>query len=107
MKIEIPEWAEEGYIDVIMNGVERIAFKNHGKDSPIMIKVERCNQCGECCLDIGKGGPFGSDDEGKCTKLVRNAGKWECTAGQNRAVRCLRDPNKNSYPECSVEYREQ
>ena len=108
MKIEIPEWAEEGNITILWNNVEVVAYKFNGKNSPIMVKPEegRCNQCGECCLGIGID-HYLADDEGKCKHLSYENKKWKCNAGGLREVNCFGDPSKKLFPDCSVFYEEQ
>lgn len=104
INIEIPDWAMDGFITVIVNAKELVAYKDHGKDQPWHVKQTRCNGCGYCCLTVGNGGPFGANDEGACPKLVKNGDRWECGAGHLFPQQCVRSPNKRNAPECVITY---
>lgn len=105
MKIVFPDWAKEKAKHntiMILIGNELVAHKKPREDW--QIKKVRCNQCGECCLDVFDLTPFGSDDEGKCNALKKEGDKWICTAGANKPFRCLSDPNKGNVSDCCIEY---
>lgn len=104
MKIEIPDWAQDGNILVLSNG-ELVCYKLHGKDEPIWEKVIRCNRCGSCCMGLYTGAPFDYDDEGNCSKLRLNGKEWECVAGGMKPFRCLRDPVDED--DCCITYKRQ
>jgi len=107
--LDIPDWAMDGVIRLLSNA-ELVAYKEPGRDQPFFVKVERCNQCGECCLDVGEKGPFGCDDEGKCVKLVkRTDGKWDCTAGRLFPFTCILPPKGKRAEEigCSITFEKQ
>jgi hypothetical protein len=95
--VEILEWyaAVEG----------GFAYKEPGKDSPFMVKNIRCSNCGECCLTVGDAGPFDFDDEGKCLKLVKEDGKWLCTAGADLPLSCVLPPPKRNAPNCVITFK--
>lgn len=101
--IKIPEWAADGQLRVLLNGIELVAYKEPG-DSPVMVKTVRCTKCGECCMDLGVGHEK-ADDEGKCKHLVHEDGKWICNAGALRWYGCVADP-VGQY-DCPIEYKEQ
>jgi len=103
IEIEIPDWAMDGYLTLIHNKMETVAYKEPGK-SPWMVKASRCNKCGECCLDLGIGHSL-ADDEGKCKYLVKQKSEYLCNAGTVRQMGCLGDPTKEMYSDCTVEYR--
>lgn len=90
----------DGYLRLIHNNMETVAYREAGKEW--MVKSSRCNNCGECCLDVR--GLMPSDDEGKCIYLVKESGKWKCNAGGKKNVGCFGDPNIEC---CTVEYKEQ
>jgi hypothetical protein len=103
IKIDLPDWVDPNGTLMLLCDQELVAFKEPGKS--IKIKKQRCNQCGECCLDTPDGHtPFGSDDENKCNALVKRGDKWFCTAGAKIPFRCLPDANKRAYSCCSIEY---
>jgi hypothetical protein len=85
--LDLPEWAMEGDLRLISNHMELVAYKETGGDSPFMVKTVRCNNCGECCLDVG-GSSLPHNDEGKCDHLVYENGKYFCNAGGERKVSC-------------------
>jgi len=101
MIINIPDWAKDGYIKVILNDMELVAYKEPG-NSPIMIKTVRCNNCGECCLDMA--GSDLADEEGKCKYLQFDNHNWKCNAGGRRRTSCLAEPVGYN---CSCAYKEQ
>lgn len=102
--LDIPDWAMEGDLRLIRNNLETIAHKENGADSPWQIKEVRCNNCGECCLDVGQEFMYG-DDEGKCKFLIKESDGWKCNAGGMRLIGCLGDPDTNEYDECSIKYK--
>ena len=102
IELEIPDWASGGFLRIIHNNMETVAFKDHGADSPWMVKSSRCNNCGECCLDVH--GLMPSDDEGRCIYLVKEGGKYRCNAGGSKNAGCFGDPDIDG---CTVIYRKQ
>ena len=104
MKIEIPDWAQDGYLSVTLNHMELVAYKQPGKDSPIIIKVDRCNHCLECCLSVGPEFDYYDESIEKC-KFLTDQGL--CNAGPMRPVKCTDDPPKGKYRGCSLTYRNQ
>jgi hypothetical protein len=101
--VELPGWVSKDSTLMLLADQELVAFKVPG--GSLKIKKDRCNQCGECCLDTPDGHtPFGSDDEDKCNALVKDGDRWLCTAGPRKPFRCLPDPNPKIYPGCSIRY---
>ncbi len=105
IELEIPDWAMDGFIKVISN-TELVAIKEPGRNMPWKIKDTRCNYCGECCLTVDNAGPFEADDEGKCSKLIKEDGKWLCTAGPNLPLCCFLPPPKRNAPNCVITWKE-
>lgn len=103
--LNIPDWAEDEYLKIISNNMELVAYKTHGKDSPWIIKDERCNRCIECCLSVGPEFPWYDEKTEKCKYLRKNAGSYVCDAGPMRPVKCTDDPPFGKYPSCSITYR--
>jgi hypothetical protein len=102
-ELEIPNWVNPNLTLMLLAGQELVAFKQPNRS--LKVKRERCNRCGECCLDTpNKHTPFGSDDEDKCNALKRSGDQWICTAGARKPYRCLPDPNQEIYPGCSIRY---
>ena len=101
IEIEIPDWAKERRI-LIIAGCELAAMKLPHEDF-WKIKQQRCDLCGECCLD-NPPTPYGVDDEGKCNKLRKDGNQWICLAGSGRTVACLKDPPE-SYEACRITYQ--
>lgn len=102
--IDIPDWVSKHQLLTLLAGQEVVAFKWPGEDWKI--KVERCNQCGECCLDIPQNHtPFGADEEGRCNALKEEDGKLICTAGRNKPWCCLHDPLNIDELGCSIRYK--
>jgi hypothetical protein len=99
----LPEWVNPKKTLMLISGKELVAFKQANR--PWKIKEQRCNQCGECCLDFPPA-PFGHDDEGKCNMLQKQGDKWECRAGANTPKRCLADPDEKAFEDlgCSIRY---
>lgn len=102
IELEVPDWVVNRRI-LILAGGECVAQKMPDDDH-WNVKVDRCNHCGECCLDSPPT-PYGLDDEGKCVKLVLERGVWECTAGLDKPLRCVLDPNLIEYGPCNITHR--
>lgn len=100
--LDLPDWVDPKKELFLISGKELVAFKRYGQ--PWSVKVERCNQCGECCLDFPPV-VFGYDEEGKCNKLEREDGRWLCRAGSDTPKRCLADPFNIEELGCSIRYR--
>jgi len=104
MKIELdlPDWVGKDDILMLLHGQELVAFKHPCGDWKV--KKVRCNQCGECCLDVEPGHvPFPVED-GKCSMLDTSGEKWFCKAGHKKPFACLGDPLKENSPNCVIEY---
>ena len=100
IELEIPDWAAERRI-VILAGIECLAIKEPTGD--LKVKDVRCNQCGVCCFDYPPT-PYGTDDEGKCNKLIFRRDKWDCLARTDRPYRCLLDPIEEDIG-CCITYK--
>jgi hypothetical protein len=104
IEIELPDWVEDNPSILIQANGELVAFQHH--DGTLKVKQKRCDQCGECCLDVGGAGPYGSDDEGKCSKLIKEGDKWMCAAWKQitgpKPYRCVFDPD--NLEGCCVTY---
>jgi len=106
-EIELPDWVGENKVLRLLAGRELVAFKNPG--NPIKIKITRCNQCGECCLDIHEGYlPFGTNGEGRCNMLKEIDNKLICTADHLKPDCCLHDPEEENMEMygCSIRYKD-
>jgi hypothetical protein len=103
IEIEIPEWAEERHI-YVMAGIELLAKKEYCK--PLMIKTERCNACGKCCMDLPPKHPMGVTEEGWCNYLVKEPGNnnmYVCGMYSHRPFGCCVAEPYN-IPDCPVKY---
>lgn len=103
IQLDIPKWVDPKQTLMLLSGKELVWFKHYHQ--PGKMKIVRCNQCGECCMDFP---PviFGSDDEGKCTMLEKDGDKWVCRAGADTPKRCLSDPVDREGLGCCIEYDE-
>ena len=106
IKLEIPDSMADQRLTLIAGSRELVAKKNPVEDW-WLVKKTRCNFCGECCMAIGDNWAFPPDDEGKCTKLVKDGDKWKCSAKYNTPVRCIPDPLKENAPGCCITYETQ
>ena len=108
IKINIPDDVWEQVRDksfALVAGLRQtIAFNDGPWDDTWKVKKVRCNNCGECCLDVGENWTFPADDEGKCSKLIKEGDKWVCDAKYDTPIRCVPDPLKANAPLCCVEY---
>ena len=103
MKITIPDWVSTDETLTLLAGQELVAFKHPMKEWKV--KSVRCNQCGNCCLDLSNIlTPFGTDDEGKCNKLKKEDDKWLCTAGHQKPFCCISDPASIEDVDCCIRY---
>ena len=103
--IDIPEWAMKTRI-AIFAGVEMLAEWHPLKDKDnLMVKVDRCNQCGDCCKGINCSGvPILKSVMGQCIYLVKNGDKWDCSIASNRPIMCMYDPYKKGL-NCCITYK--
>ena len=87
IELELPEWTDERNI-YIMAGIELAAYKNRG--GKWLVKTERCNQCGKCCMNLRLEHPFPVID-GRCAHLEKEPGKapkYRCALGLQRPFGC-------------------
>lgn len=111
MKIEVelpsfPEWDNERCI-YILAGIELVAYKYPGRNW--MVKIVRCNMCGECCMDLGNNQPFPLvTTDGVCDHLEKEPGdnkRWRCALSLNRPFGCcIAEPSGKDY--CCIEWGE-
>ena len=101
----LPKWARNKAKDnptIILVGNELVAVKNPRENWKL--KKVRCNQCGECCMDIPANLlPFGTNESpsGKCNMLEKEGEKWLCRAGHMKPFSCLFDPADT---DCCIRY---
>jgi len=97
----LPDWARGRKI-MLLADQELVARRD--PEGPLMVKVSRCDQSGECCLDIPQGHlDFGTNGEGRCNKLADDG---SCTAGHQKPFGCLDDPPQSELDElnCPIRY---
>ena len=85
--LDLPAWVDERNVRIFA-GIELVA-RCH-KDGKWEIKVERCNQCGKCCMNLGQDHPFPIID-GQCSYLAKEVGNnphWLCSLSVNRPFGC-------------------
>jgi len=70
--IKLPEWTDERNI-YIFAGIELVIKRDLGE---WMVKTERCNKCGKCCIAV------------KCKHLILRANEWLCKFDANRPFNC-------------------
>ncbi len=106
--IEIPDWALERDI-YIFAGLETFACIPYGKGE-LLIKTERCNYCGACCIDLPArvNPPIARDPNGDCIHLTAGP-MFECKLGIARPWGCsVYDPHRgrveNADAICSIRY---
>jgi Fe-S-cluster containining protein len=104
IEIEIPGWAEGQFISITA-GKELIAYKKPGE--ALHVKVERCNMCGKCCMDLSQKF-FLPTKDGTCQYLVKDGDIYKCSILGKRPGVCDQvDPvmwrGDTSY--CSVRYK--
>ena len=92
LNFELPAWCDEKHIYVIA-GKELIAYQEaivkheDGQHvvsySPLKVKTERCNGCGQCCKDCvfvrSDGCPFGEQIPLKCAVSDCSKGFDKCS----------------------------
>ena len=106
IEIELPDWVEDQEIKILA-GMEMVAKKlpwnNYWE-----VKDIRCNNCGDCCMDVPVGlgkWMFPVNAEGICSKLYEEDGKMLCGAKYDKPYRCLDDPLKSNSPNCCITYK--
>lgn len=116
MVIELPDWAEERNIHFCLaDEIGTFAYKHPGEN--LFIKVDRCDQCGECCKGINqtqewnKLGSYMQVVDNVCSKLTKSGNKWICSYGINSRYTCVvgipRDVNGNIETFCNQSFMEQ
>lgn len=107
--LDIPDDYKDQRLTLIAGNRELVATKNPIDDF-WLVKIVRCNMCGECCLGGGfsKHHPFPIDEEGHCSKLIlKGRDKWRCGASFGVPFMCIADPPEGSVPTCSIRYKKQ
>jgi len=109
--LDVPDWAEKAKIAVFA-GVEEIAHYNHLQDPDNMfVKVDRCNQCGDCCRWPGIGdSPTLKTIKGTCIWLKEaqeiSGQRFYCSIASHRPITCMYDPTiRKNQPNCSITYK--
>jgi len=87
--LDIPDVFAEGILRIISGG--ELVAKKHPDHDYWIVKENRCNNCGECCLNVDFT-CFGADEEGKCNALEKRGDKWFCSKFIDRPFRCIDDP---------------
>ena len=99
IKIDVPDWANDGRTIRILAGIEEVAKRL--KDGTWMIKVSRCVRCGKCCMNVPKEWPRGEKD-GNCKHLQFYANEYLCDLGSHRPFSCCTGDGWEE--ECSMEW---
>jgi len=92
IKLNLPDWADDGAAIRIFKGIELVAKKF--KDKPWEVKTVRCNFCGECCTVASPGWKDTTvevRDDGYCVELIPKSdeeGKFLCRLGSGRPFSC-------------------
>lgn len=95
----LPDWAKDRRL-MLISGKE-LVFRYDGQ---LLIKLERCNNCAACCLEIPDGHTgFKTNGEGRCEMLADDG---KCNAGQKTPLVCLDDPPLSDLKDlgCYIEY---
>ena len=109
-KLNLPEWALGNNI-YIMSGIELVAYKIWN-ESHWMVKTNRCNMCGKCCMNLSEG-QMAPILQGRCMYLLdQGDGRWICQLGPHRPVACSivtfsGDHATRIIPECVERFEEQ
>lgn len=105
IELELPEWVDERGIHIIAGGIEEVA-KKRTEDSPWEIKLNRCNSCGRCCMNVPDKWPHGKNqDTGYCLYLeCMSESKWRCSLKENMPnVCCISDGEGAEY--CNITWK--
>jgi len=102
MNIKLPDWIDPHGTLMLLCNQELVAYKE--PKGEWKIKKVRCNQCGECCLDVEPNHVPFPIENGKCSMLDTSGDKWTCKAGHKKPFACLGDPLKANSPSCVIEY---
>jgi hypothetical protein len=97
----LPDWAQGKSIKLIAN--QELVFRQD-PDEPLKIKIERCNYCGQCCLEVPDNYlQFGTNGEGRCNKLTDDG---KCSAGHQKPFACIDDPPESEFEDldCCIRY---
>ena len=89
VELELPEWVDERGIHIIAGALEEVA-KKRTENSPWEIKVNRCNSCGRCCMNVPDDWPHEKDlSTGHCLYLESiGDDKYICSHKSSRPNAC-------------------
>ncbi len=99
LEIEVPEWVGDRTLKLIAGSNEHVATLF--PDGSLWVKKERCNQCGDCCINPGPLFPS-QDVHGLmyCAHCELEDGKWWCKH-PTQPFGCVKDsPPRNPHPDC-------
>jgi len=98
---DLPEWTNERNI-YIFAGIEIFMKRDMGKWYK---KIQRCNKCGKCCMNVPDKWPHGKDMKtGNCQCLVYRANEWLCELGLNRPFSCCVGEGEENI--CNIKWEE-
>lgn len=111
-EIDLPTWTDERRISIIA-GQEPIAFRERvvAKDKTVtykwLVKTDRCNLCGKCCMNLREDHIWGVDENGTCIRLVEGSpGEYYCDPNKGGMPwDCLRGDHRDK-DYCTVDYEE-
>ena len=108
IRFKIPARYADAKLSLI-RGIKELIAQKHPDDDFWKVKIESCNNCGECCMGLCYSTwPYKLDEEGRCSKLIPDGPeKLVCDAKWETPVRCLFDPPIRSVPNCSIKYESQ
>lgn len=104
INIDLPSWVNERTLRVFA-GIEPVAYRL--PDGKWNVKVDQCNMCGKCCMNLNKRHPFPVIG-GQCIHLKKRPGnnpRFECFLRIQRPFGCCVGIPTN-IPECTVKYEE-
>lgn len=104
IEFDVPEWAIGKHIYIFANQ-ELIGYSNHIIEkkpkkreyyTPLKVKTQRCNGCGECCES---GSPFNNIEE-VCPYLTDRG----CKLGNKIPFSCARSDCSITFKKCSERF---
>lgn len=96
IEIEIPDWVEPERVIRIFAGMDLVASKL--PNEKWKVKVEPCNMCGECCIEISCEHLGMDGDKRPCDLVSTGEIPFICAASMAR---------HEKYKNCSVRFEEQ
>ena len=101
--MKIPDWVDDRTRITVLVGVESVIKREQGVWYE---KVQRCNRCGKCCMNVPENWKYGQGDDGNCSHLKYEANEYLCGLGISRPYSCCIGDGNDMNVDCNIKWKE-